>query len=117
VGLVRSSGALVTVSSYAAGKQRYGIYGRVKGELEAATFEFGRRFVGHGVRANVVRPHYIEQTGNWPEPAAPTAATIPLRRYGLPREVAAMVVALARNRYVTGQTVAVDGGVSFMEGR
>ncbi len=35
---------------------------------------------------------------------------IPVGRYGLPHEVAQVAVMLARNGYITGQTINVNGG-------
>ena len=37
--------------------------------------------------------------------------TIPLKKAGTPEEVAAAVVFLAENRYITGQVLNVDGGM------
>jgi 3-oxoacyl-[acyl-carrier protein] reductase len=39
-----------------------------------------------------------------------TAALIPVGRFGQPEEVADVVVMLARNGYMTGQTIHVNGG-------
>ncbi|MND09070.1 3-oxoacyl-[acyl-carrier-protein] reductase FabG [compost metagenome] len=42
-----------------------------------------------------------------------SAARIPLGRLGTREEVAAAVVMVATNAYMTGQTVHVNGGLSF----
>ena len=38
------------------------------------------------------------------------AESIPLRRFGRPEDAAELAVFLARNAWVTGQTVVLDGG-------
>lgn len=41
------------------------------------------------------------------------AKTIPAGKIGEPEDVAAMIVALMENSYITGQTIVVDGGISL----
>ena len=41
------------------------------------------------------------------------ANRIPLRREGRPEDVAALIVQLAENDFITGETVAIDGGMSM----
>lgn len=74
-----------------------------------------------GVRVNCILPGWIDTPFNdpyWsyqPDPAGQLAAlerSIPLRRQGLPEEVAGPVLFLASReaRYITGTTLVVDGG-------
>jgi 3(or 17)beta-hydroxysteroid dehydrogenase len=54
--------------------------------------------------------------GNGPEREARMAAIVadtPLRRFGLPKEVAAVAVMLASDEaeYITGTELAIDGGL------
>lgn len=69
------------------------------------------------VRVNGVAPGTVA----WPEderfaPGAPARAAIvraiPLRRIGEPADIARTVVFLAESPFITGQTIAVDGGRS-----
>ncbi|MDX6572659.1 MAG: hypothetical protein QOC86_1815, partial [Gaiellales bacterium] len=69
----------------------------------------------HGIRVNAVGPGWI-RTGMNPldDPAevAQLEPTIPLQRVGLPEDVADVIAFLASDdaRYVSGQTLFVDGG-------
>lgn len=113
--LMESRGALVVVSSYAAGRPEYGLYGKVKADLEDFTLRFAQGAAPFGVRANIVRPHYITGTRNWPVAQPATAATIPLGHFGQPRDCGTLIYELAVNPFVTGAVVPVDGGVSVSE--
>ena len=39
--------------------------------------------------------------------------SLPLKRFGLPNEIAQTALFLAQNDYVTGQTIVVDGGMTI----
>jgi 3-oxoacyl-[acyl-carrier protein] reductase len=84
------------------------------GWLKTASRELGPA----GVTVNAIAPGRID-TERLQEvyPDGPTAAdlaSIPLRRLGAPREVGDVVCFLASDRgaYVTGTTIAVDGGLT-----
>jgi NAD(P)-dependent dehydrogenase (short-subunit alcohol dehydrogenase family) len=74
----------------------------------------------HNVRVNCIAPGLIRTDfarALWENPAllAASNATTPLRRIGEPDEIAgaAVFLASAAGRYVTGQTLVVDGGVTI----
>ncbi|HXJ51928.1 MAG TPA: SDR family oxidoreductase [Burkholderiales bacterium] len=76
--------------------------------------ELARALGRHGIRVNAVAPGAIPGGGF----AAPQALAdkIALQRFGTPAEVAAMAVAVLSERfgaYVTGATIAVDGGIAL----
>jgi 3-oxoacyl-[acyl-carrier protein] reductase len=78
--------------------------------------------IGNGVRVNVVAPGWtvtpmIGDKGLDAAHVARITATMPLKKLGMPDDVATQVVALASDRisgHVTGQVIVVAGG---MEGR
>jgi 3-oxoacyl-[acyl-carrier protein] reductase len=99
-----------------------------KAGLLALTKTLGSELAGKGIRVNCVAPGRT-LTPLWTTRADRMAAEegrsreavleefakdIPMRRFGAPEEVAAMVVWLAcpRASYVTGQAVNVDGGIA-----
>ena len=76
--------------------------------------ELARALGPHGIRVNAIAPGAIPGGGF----AAPQALAdkIALRRFGTPADVAAMAVAVLSERfgaYVTGTTIAVDGGLAL----
>lgn len=65
----------------------------------------------HGVTVNVIAPALIATDGV-PENDRPELTNlIPVGRRGRPEEVADLILAVARNPYLTGQTILIDGGI------
>jgi NAD(P)-dependent dehydrogenase (short-subunit alcohol dehydrogenase family) len=76
--------------------------------------ELARALGPSGIRVNAIAPGAIPG-GGFQAPAG-MVEKIPLRRFGTPADVAAMAVAVLSERfgaYVTGTTVAVDGGMAL----
>jgi ketoreductase RED2 len=71
--------------------------------------------VGPEVRVNAVAPGLIDTpwTKDWDTVRGFVEAVAPLKRSGMPDDVAAVIVALASSTYVTGQVVVVDGGLGL----
>ena len=69
--------------------------------------------LGPEVRVNAVAPGLVDTpwTADWDLVRAVVRERAPLRRSGTPQDVAAVIVALADARYVTGEVVLVDGGL------
>jgi NAD(P)-dependent dehydrogenase (short-subunit alcohol dehydrogenase family) len=88
----------------------------VSGLVRALAIEWGPlgvniNAVGPGIIETPLTKAYMEQ---FPEKVAATIANTPLRRLGKPEDIADVVLFLASDaaRFMTGQTVFVDGGVS-----
>jgi len=62
------------------------------------------------VRVNAIAPGTITMAGDPPEWEADFVKTTPLRHTGTPSDITEAVLFLARSKFVTGQTLVVDGG-------
>jgi len=110
----RAWGRIVNISSGAArGAGGVGLhYNASKAGLEGLTRGYAARLVKEGITVNAVAPSLIE-TDMVRSGLASAAARIPLGRFGTSEEVAQVVLMLIGNAYMTGQTVALSGGMSF----
>ena len=102
VGLMGNAGQV----NYAASKA--GVIGMTK--------SFAREIAARGITVNAVAPGFIatDMTAAMTDAAVEAVAgSIPMKKMGKPEDVAAVVKFLASEAagYVTGQTVAVDGGM------
>jgi 2-deoxy-D-gluconate 3-dehydrogenase len=115
-------GAIVNISSIAAtlGAAGSAAYCASKGGLEALTRAMAVELAPLGVRVNAVAPHAIDTPMTsglrGTEIGARALAGIPAGRFGAADEVAAAALFLAgpRAAFVTGATLAVNGGASAM---
>jgi NAD(P)-dependent dehydrogenase (short-subunit alcohol dehydrogenase family) len=67
------------------------------------------------VRVNVVMPGLVDtpiHKQNHAETKAWAEAHLPVRYFGQPADIAEMILAIAANPYITGQTVVIDGGLT-----
>lgn len=111
------SGSIVLVSSIVgvAGNAGQAAYSASKAGLLGLAKSVAKELGSRNVRVNSVAPGLIEtaMTVAMPEQArAHYLATIPLGRAGTPDDVSGVVTFLCSDaaRYVTGQTIVVDGG-------
>ena len=118
--LVAAGGGSVVMVSSAMGHnvgRGYAAYGTSKAALEHAV-RLVAADLNPGIRVNAVAPGAIltealQIVADNPEIRSAIEAATPLRRLGLPDDIAAAVLYLASDAssYVTGQIIAVDGGV------
>jgi 3-oxoacyl-[acyl-carrier protein] reductase len=107
-------GRVVNISSGAArGAGGVGVhYNASKAGVEGLTRGYAARLVKQGITVNAVAPSLIE-TDMVRSGLTSSAARIPLGRFGTSEEVAQVVMMLVGNEYMTGQTIALSGGMAF----
>ncbi|MGW7518546.1 SDR family NAD(P)-dependent oxidoreductase [Streptomyces sp. NPDC054796] len=116
---MRPGGAIVNMSSVSAVRVRKGrgAYCASKASVAHLTESLAVEFGDQGIRVNAIAPGYIDtEMTRWvrEDPAALQHAldSVPLHRLGSPQEVLGVLLFLLSDsaRYVTGHSIAVDGG-------
>ena len=116
----RKSGSIINVSSIAArngGGLGSAAYAAAKGGLLTYTKGLAKELAPHGIRVNAVAPGVIatpfHERLSSAEMMQKLVAGIPLGRAGTSEEIADVIVFLASPaaRYITGETVEVNGGM------
>lgn len=112
------SGSIINISSVIGltGNAGQTNYAASKAGMIGFTKSLAKELAKRGVRANSVAPGYIETQMTEVLPEAVKNAVlekIPMGEIGKPRDIANAVLFLAseRSRYITGQTLTVDGGM------
>jgi 3-oxoacyl-[acyl-carrier protein] reductase len=123
--LERSKGCIINISSISGlmAVPRSLPYAAIKAALINYTMGQGLALAPKQIRVNAIAPGSIEFAGGlWedrktsqPELYQRVLASIPWGRYGSPEEIAGVALFLASDlaRWVTGQTIVVDGGQSL----
>jgi 3-oxoacyl-[acyl-carrier protein] reductase len=110
----RKWGRIINLTSVAAqaGSVMAVHYSAAKAGVIAATKSYARLLAKEGVTVNAISPALIgtEMVAGNPH-IKPDM--IPVGRFGRVEECADVAVMLARNAYVTGQTISVNGGMYF----
>ncbi len=112
----QKSGAIINMTSVV------GLIGNI-GQINYAASKAGvigitkttaRELASKGITCNAIAPGFIETDMTnvlKEEIKAKLNETIPLKHFGKPEDVAAAAVFFAKNRYITGQVLNVDGGM------
>lgn len=116
--LLESGGSMVNISSAAAKAPHPNAsvaYSASKGAVVAMTRHWALEFAPLGVRVNAICPGAVatEMVATWTEEYRERKlAAVPLKRLGLPWEVAALAVYLASEKaaFITGESVNINGG-------
>ncbi len=113
-------GRIVNVSSVVGlvGNAGQANYAASKAGIIGLTKSVAREVAQRGITANAVAPGYVETelTGSLPENVKEAIRTqVPIGRFGEAGEVAEVVAFLVGEAagYITGQTIAVDGGMTM----
>jgi 3-oxoacyl-[acyl-carrier protein] reductase len=111
----QGDGVIINVSSGGATRAHRGnaAYDATKGGIEALTRAMAVDLAPYGVRVNGLIPGSVDSRGMPPEAKRERGEAIPMGRMGDPADMTGAVVFLASDdaSYVTGQLIAVDGGI------
>jgi len=113
-------GRIITISSVVGltGNAGQANYAAAKAGLIGFTKSVAREMASRGITANTIAPGYIETDITnvlSDEIKAAALSNIPVGRLGQPEDIAGAVAFLASDAaaYITGQTLAVDGGMTM----
>ena len=111
-------GAIINLSSVVGltGNVGQANYAASKAGLIGFTKSVAREVAARGVRDNAIAPGFIESdmTDAIPEKMQEAIlAGIPMKRIGKAEEVATVASFLAEQEYLTGQVIAIDGGMAM----
>ena len=121
----RGSGRIISLSSLMGGWwgwAEHAYYNASKSGIEGLTRGLAMELGPHGVTVNAVAPGFVWTAQSMsvehsvgPEGLALAVPYVPLRRIGDPEDIAEVVLFLASDasRYMTGQTLLVDGGITL----
>lgn len=111
-------GAVINVSSVVGliGNVGQANYAASKAGLIGFTKSVAREVAARNVRVNAIAPGMIESDMTdvlSDKVKEATLAQIPMKRFGNTSEVAEVAAYLARQEYLTGQVIAIDGGLTM----
>jgi len=115
----KREGSIVLISSAAGSRGCLGAiaYGAVKGALPQLARSLARELAEDNIRVNTVSPGIIRtsfQDYLSPEQVKNNIENrIPLHREGRPEDVAEVIAMLVTNDFITGETIAIDGGMTM----
>jgi len=115
----QGEGAIILLGSAAGLRGCLGAfaYGVVKGALPQFARVLGRELADQGIRVNCVSPGLIRTPFHDSLPPAQAKNNIdnriPLHKEGKPEDVAALILSLVENDFITGENFVIDGGMTM----
>lgn len=111
-------GAIINLSSVSGliGNAGQANYSASKAGVIGFTKAIAREVAGRNVRVNAIAPGFIQSDMTdvlSDKIKEAMTAQIPMKRFGTTEEVADVAVFLAKQEYLTGQVIAVDGGLTM----
>ena len=108
-------GVILNIASISkAGNAGQSNYSAAKSGVTALAVTWAKELARFGIRAAAIAPGFIRTdllASMPPETLDKVTAPVPLKRLGLPAEVAHTAVYIAENDFFTGRSVEVDGGL------
>jgi 2-keto-3-deoxy-L-fuconate dehydrogenase len=125
--LIQGGGSIINIASVASSLRGFPnrfIYGSTKAAVIGLTKSVAADFVAEGIRCNAICPGTVqspsldERIAALPDPVQGRKDFIarqPMGRLGLPEEIAGLAVYLASDAavFLTGQALAIDGGITI----
>lgn len=116
----KRSGKIINISSVVGlvGNAGQSNYSASKAGIIGLTKSIARELGGRGINVNAIAPGFIQtdMTGVLPDKLKESMeSSIPLKKLGNPEDVANLALFLGSNLsdYITGQVIAVDGGMTM----
>ena len=108
-------GVIINIASISkAGNPGQSNYSAAKAGVTAMAVVWARELARFGIRAASIAPGFTRTdllAGMPPEMLEKVTAPVPLKRLGLPEEIAQAAVFIAENDYFTGRSIDIDGGL------
>lgn len=110
------SGAIINMSSVIglAGNAGQTNYAASKAGVLGITYSVAKELAARNITCNAIAPGMIDTDMTQvlsDKVKENILASIPLKRFGMPEEIADTAVFLAKSKYITGQVITVDGGM------
>jgi 3-oxoacyl-[acyl-carrier protein] reductase len=110
-----NGGVIVNISSISRlGNAGQTNYSAAKAGVESMAVVWAKELARYGIRAGSVAPGFTRTeilTSMRPEVLDKMTAPVPLKRLGLPQEIASAVLFVFQNDFFTGRCLEVDGGL------
>lgn len=111
----KRSGRIVNITSLSGLKGMPGQtnYSAAKAGLIGATKALAQEVAARGVTVNAVAPGFIDSDMTQDLPKEELLGLVPMKRFGTPEEVAALVGFLVSDKasYITGEVISINGGL------
>jgi 3-oxoacyl-[acyl-carrier protein] reductase len=108
-------GVIINISSISkAGNAGQSNYSAAKAGVTALAVTWAKELARYGIRAASIAPGFVRTdllAGMPPEMLEKMTAPVPLKRLGLPAEIANAALFIAENDFYTGRALDIDGGL------